>query len=1050
MADELAHVLSNTQSGDASVRLQAETALKQARVNPAFPMTLITVAAHSSVDTSIRQSALSVLRRFVEKNWNPEALLNDDDDEICDEVDNDPPVDIPHENRAHIKRSLLELVLSVEDNRKVKSGASQVVGRIAAYDAPDKWPELLPTLLAVIPTGQDTQVHGALKILGDIVDESLSEDQFFILARDIIKALGEVALNANRQPMHRALAACVFRGCFDLLEMVKEEHPKEAKAFGDEIIATWNPFFLDILKAPFPQDPITPSGQPSSWNGIVALKLQVIKTLIKIKNVLPSLIVPQSITYFSLAWAELQTLRNAYKVLYMDNEAQSRMEDVDQLPYTLDLLVLDQLDLIHQYLRAPPVETHLQQELAANIASPEATPWMSEVINILIAYSCVTQEQIGLWEIDASLFLSEEALVNVNYTARTACGDMMIKLGEMFKESILKGLCAHTKSLFVGGNDWRTQEAALFLFNAVNIDFRETNTSISDETCQFYLELVDYAISQSQDELLRARGYLVGASLTSLYDTPDSLVMSTIEHINADPSEVVRVSCIKAIEELCRADRISSDTQPGVVAAVGQFIKSKSSEEIEESEELVVALAEALRNLVIVDPRITLSDQVNPCEMLFNLMRTAASSFQVTYIVAEAFEEAASSLSPSGQFGALSAKILPTLMSAFELENFAETDPLAAAATDLLVTVTRESSKPLPAGFVAATLPKLKRVLMESEDGDMLRPACECVMYMLIHDHEQVFSWSENNQSGLDICLHIIDRLLGNGIEDNAASEVGGLAAELVEKAGHEKLGPYLLQLLTAVANRLATAEAASFIQSLILVFARLSITGAHDVVEFLSQIQIGDHNGLEVVMSKWLENASSFAGYDEIRNNVVALSNLYALNDPRLVQTMVKGDLITQGDGRIMTRSRAKKNPDQYTLIPVTLKILKVLIDELLSEQNIKAAEALGASDAINASAEFEDDDADDAWEDEESALDMLSGNKKSDLIKFLRSSPRERDDETQDYLTQFFVEAAQKDLAGFSEWYKLLTIEEKAKLSELEESVAAAAAANSSAPTA
>ncbi|KAL5594106.1 hypothetical protein BROUX41_001154 [Berkeleyomyces rouxiae] len=1040
MADELAHVLSNTQSSDASIRQQAEAALTQARVNPAFPTTLVTVAAHTAVDTAIRQSALSVLHRFVKKNWSPDA--SPDDDEISDEADDEPPVDISPDNRAHIKHSLLELALSTEDNRKVKSGASQVIGRIAAFDAPDKWPELLPTLLALVPAGQDTQVHGALKIIADVVEESLSEDQFFTLARDIIKALSEVAFSTSRLPMHRALAVSIFRGCFTLLEMVKEEHPKEAKAFGDEIITAWAPFFLNVLKAPLPQEPITASGQPSSWNGPVALKVQVVKTLIKIKTVLPSLIVPHSITYFSLAWAELQNLREAYKVLYMDNESQGRMEDVDQLPYTLDLLVLDQLDLVHQYLRAPPVQAHLQQELAAHAANPETTPWMSEVVSILIAYSCVTQEQIGLWEIDASLFLSEEALVNVNYTARTACGDMMIKLGEMFQENILKGLSTHTKPLFVGSNDWRVQEAALSLFNAVSIDFKETCTPISDPTCQFYLELVNYAISQSESELLRARGYLVGASLTSLYDTPDDLVISTIEHINSDTSEVVRVSCIKAIEELCRADRISSDTQPSVVAAVGQFIASKDTAEIKESEELVVALAEALRNLVIVDPRIALSDQVNPCEMLFNLVCTAASSFQVTYIVTEAFEEAASSLSPSGHFGALSAKVLPILTSVIDPQNLGEDDPLVASATDLLLTLIRCGSSPLPAGFVNATLPKLKHILMESEDGDILRPACECVMYMLANDHEQVFNWTEGSQNGLDTCLHIIDRLLGNAIEDNAASEVGGLAAELVEKAGHEKLGPYLLQLLTAVATRLATAEAAPFIQSLILVFARLSITGASDVVEFLSQINIGDHNGLEVVMSKWLENSSTFAGYDEIRNNVTALSNLYALNDPRLVQTMVKGDLITQSDGRIMTRSRAKKNPDQYTLIPVTLKILKVLIDELISEQNLKAAEALGASETVNASAEFEDDDGDDAWEDEEEALGMLGGSTKSDLLKFLRSGMRERDDETQEYLTQFFVEAAQKDLAGFSEWYKLLNMEEKAKLAELEATVAAAAA--------
>jgi importin-9 len=156
---------------------------------------------------------------------------------------------------------------------------------------------------------------------------------------------------------------------------------------------------------------------------------------------------------------------------------------------------------------------------------------------------------------------------------------------------------------------------------------------------------------------------------------------------------------------------------------------------------------------------------------------------------------------------------------------------------------------------------------MESTEGEILRPGAEAVKYLLMHDHHQVFGWhDEGGRSGLEVCLHIIDRLLGQSIEDNSASEVGGLAAELVEKAGQERLGPFLPQLLQAVATRIASAEAAPFIQSLILVFARLSLVGAHDVVEFLSQIQIGGHSGLQVVMSKWLENSNSFAGYDEIR----------------------------------------------------------------------------------------------------------------------------------------------------------------------------------------
>jgi hypothetical protein len=44
-----------------------------------------------------------------------------------------------------------------------------------------------------------------------------------------------------------------------------------------------------------------------------------------------------------------------------------------------------------------------------------------------------------------------------------------------------------------------------------------------------------------------------------------------------------------------------------------------------------------------------------------------------------------------------------------------------------------------------------------------------------------------------------------------------------------------------------------------------------------------------------------------------------------------------------------------------------------------------------------------------------------------------RQRDDETQAYLTEFFVRASTENIAGFNELYGLLTDEEKAKLAEL-----------------
>jgi len=113
----------------------------------------------------------------------------------------------------------------------------------------------------------------------------------------------------------------------------------------------------------------------------------------------------------------------------------------------------------------------------------------------------------------------------------------------------------------------------------------------------------------------------------------------------------------------------------------------------------------------------------------------------------------------------------------------------------------------------------------------------------------------------------------------------------------------------------------------------------------------------------------------------------------------MVKGDLIIPESNRIMTRSAAKKStfylavtksyhanrhqdPDQFTIIPASLKIIKVLIEELLSASGIQSAANQMAA------AEFADEEGDDdGWEDVPSVLDLGLGTTKADLMAYVYS---------------------------------------------------------------
>lgn len=120
MEDQLLSVLVDTQSAAAGPRQQAELNLKQLQTNEAFPTSLAAIASHASIDLASRQSALSALRRFVERNWSGQ----DDDGE-------GQVIPISELSREHVRRVMLELATSSEDDRRIRSGARYVASDIA-------------------------------------------------------------------------------------------------------------------------------------------------------------------------------------------------------------------------------------------------------------------------------------------------------------------------------------------------------------------------------------------------------------------------------------------------------------------------------------------------------------------------------------------------------------------------------------------------------------------------------------------------------------------------------------------------------------------------------------------------------------------------------------------------------------------------------------------------------------------------------------------------------------------------------------------------------
>ena len=422
------------------------------------------------------------------------------------------------------------------------------------------------------------------------------------------------------------------------------------------------------------------------------------------------------------------------------------------------------------------------------------------------------------------------------------------------------------------------------------------------------------------------------------------------------------------------------DFQVQTVAAMSAYLSTQDLSDLTENEDILDTLVETLRDVIMADPTLCLDHPA--LDILFTMASYGASNFQTTMLVNETFESITSSLASNGAetYSRLCAKVLPTLTAALDVGDITGQNALSDMAVSLLCSLAEHGLSPLPQGFVGSVMPKLYRLLFSNVEFSLHQTATSTIKHMLVHDPDQIFAWHDpdTGKGGLEVILLVIDRLLGPEVDDSSAAEVGGLAVELVEKAGSERLGPYLMQLLRVVAIRLSTAEHANFIQNLVLVFARLSLTNAQEVIDFLAEVHVegtGDGTGLEVVLKKWLENSVNFSGYDDIRQNVIALVAIYNLHDERLNSIQVQGDLIVQNTSRIKTRSRAKIEPDQYAMIPVPVKLIKVLIQELANTLTpIRPTHKFGNDD--------EDSEENDEWEDEPGVLDLGASTTRTGLF--------------------------------------------------------------------
>jgi len=412
----------------------------------------------------------------------------------------------------------------------------------------------------------------------------------------------------------------------------------------------------------------------------------------------------------------------------------------------------------------------------------------------------------------------------------------------------------------------------------------------------------------------------------------------SLHAIETDQSDIVKTGCIRIMRDYLTV--LPSDNctalQPGIVTGIAKFLEAQHFDPIDEYAELVDTVLETLRDTVMANPVSAIDN--NALAVILTMVKYGAGrDAHSSILIDEAFTSAAETMAAEGPdpYAHLCQKVLPSLLAAFDVEDPAnkQQTSLTDVAVSILRIIAESARSPLPQGFISAAMPRLCRIIFADVDFYLRQSATLTIKAMVDNDKDQVFTYVDPqlHKNGLDMCFLVIGHLLGPAMDDASAAEVGELAASIVEKAGADALGSTMHELLQILANRLSTAEHLGLVQSLVMVFARLAVFNAADVVSFLANLPVAGSDALNVVMQKWLENSVHFVGFEAIGQNMHALVSIFKLNDPRVEAITVQGDLIDDTSSRIRTRSQAKSRPIQHTQVNVPMKIVKLIVAELI-----------------------------------------------------------------------------------------------------------------------
>ncbi|CAR31084.1 hypothetical protein ZYGR_0P03900 [Zygosaccharomyces rouxii] len=965
----------------------------------------VQVAADTQQELPSRQFALLTLRKLVTMYWTPgfESFRGTSTVKL--------------EARGMIRDVLLQLCLDEHQPSKIRNGASYAVVQISAVDFPDQWPELLNIVYNAIMKSHSL---AAMKLLNEIYDDVISEEMFFEegIGFETLKIVFHVMNSYDANWEAKVAALNLLHCCILQMSTVNGSSTTKRKELTveacKEILQMWVNFLTTQNKTI--SETLQLMAGAKIYQGLTLLKNEFSK-----KIVAPDM-------YHQFRTIVMRDLENASQI-YMQ-----MVENSSQ----------DQLDAINEY--AVNILEFLSSLCDVRFTEEE----LQTVLRCLSRLCCLNQDTVDSWQTDFNSFVSKETGLVASFTIRDQAAELLSSFDSQDYATVLVLLVHEISQISDFSDGWIFNESLLYLLQSLllneanSLEFMDAVTRIFTKlqsilekslSCVFVncriILLIPKLLEKIMDSFPNVRDLVQNFLFLSLdfaLSQDNELIKSATlisftyySYFAELPSVLGPDNCIqvqqKTLKLIAQLYPEAEDDTDGVLMEVLDNVIDCNSENVDDTSSIIQTEFHLVFTISSKDPsNIQTTIELQEClgKLLKNVdVKTFITFWEICFppMVNVMIGSAHSSFEYSPLLS-LTLQVLGVLMKRKPL------DPT------LSITICNDVFEPL------------QNILNQSKDEEILQYATEALGYLIYNTEAEVIL------PHLKSIVNILDALLSPGVPDQAATHVGSLTVTIFSKFSNEiqNLIPMILQ---AAAARLGQATNITTTQNLLSVFCFVTSADAQQTVDFLFNTTISNQNGLNLVMSKWLESFDVVRGEKRTKENIITLSKLFFLNDQRLNSMQVNGDLIPYESDIIITRSMAKEMPDRYTQVSVYHKIIKLFTSELEFQGKHQDPQLLmaGTYGIETNTEENQDDDDNDDWEDVEGPLE------------YERLQHYVEEDETDDrgeeldeqcladnldsrsvhqLLVDFFKEVAAKNISGFQSIYEQLSDNEKQILSE------------------